>query len=60
VPVDGAAGIDGVAAAVALAFGVVGGADELPHAAAITAIGITAAAEQANRILLSTGGYSLC
>jgi hypothetical protein len=52
--------MDGVAAAVALAFGVVGGADELPHAAAITAIGITAAAEQANRILLSTGGYSLC
>jgi hypothetical protein len=57
--VDGAAGIDGVAAAVALAFGVEGGVDELPHAAATTAIGMAAAAVQAKRILLSTGGTPL-
>jgi hypothetical protein len=61
--VDGAAGIDGVAAAVALAGGVVAGVVvddelELEHAAAITAIGTRAAAVQAKRILLSTGGYS--
>jgi hypothetical protein len=65
--VDGAAGIDGVAAAaaVALAVGAVVGVvldevvvDELPHAAAANAIGIRAAAVQAKRILLATGGYS--
>jgi hypothetical protein len=64
VPVDGAAGIDGDAAPAALAFGVVLGVvvddedDELEHAVAITAIGIRAAAVQAKRILLATGGYS--
>lgn len=60
---DGAAGIDGVAAAVELAVGVVvdvvvDDEDELEHAAAIAAIGIRAAAVQAKRILLATGGYS--
>jgi succinate dehydrogenase/fumarate reductase flavoprotein subunit len=32
--------------------------DELEHAVAITAIGIRAAAVQAKRILMATGGYS--
>jgi hypothetical protein len=65
VPEDGAAGIDGDAAAVALAVGVVVDVvlddeldDELEHAAAITVIGIRAAAVQARRILLATGRYS--
>jgi hypothetical protein len=60
VPVDGAAGIDGVAAAVALAAGVVVDevVDELLHAAAVNAIGTRTAAVQAKRILLATGAYS--
>jgi hypothetical protein len=66
VPEDGAAGIDGDAAAVALAGGtVVGEVDEVVdelvdelHAAAANAIGIRAAAVQAKRILLATGTYS--
>jgi len=54
--VDGAAGIADFAAAAGFDFG--GVVDELPHAAAISAIGIRAAAVQARRILLATGGYS--
>jgi hypothetical protein len=67
VPEDGAAGIDGDAAAVALAAAVAVGevvdevvdelVDEL-HPAAVNAIGIRAAAVQAKRILLATGAYS--
>ena len=57
---DGAAGIDGVAPAVALAVGVVVDevVDELLHAAAVNAIGTRAAAVQAKRIILATGAYS--
>jgi hypothetical protein len=68
VPEDGAAGIDGVAAAEAgaLAAGVVAAGalavdvvlDELEHAAASNAIGTKAVAVQTNRILLATGGHS--
>jgi succinate dehydrogenase/fumarate reductase flavoprotein subunit len=64
VPEDGAAGMDGDAPADELAFGEVVDVvlddedDELEHAVAITAIGIRAAAVQAKRILLATGGYS--
>jgi hypothetical protein len=61
--VDGAAGIDGDASPAALVLGVVVVEDELEddeleHAVAITAIGIRAAAVQAKRILLATGGNS--
>jgi hypothetical protein len=66
VPEDGAAGIDGDAAPVALAGGTVVGElvdevlDELDelHAAAVNASGIRAAAVQTTRILLATGAYS--
>jgi hypothetical protein len=70
VPEDGAAGMDGDAAADAveagLAADVLAGAelaadvvlDELEHAAASNAIGTMAVAVQTNRILLATGGHS--
>jgi len=60
VPVVGAAGIDGDAAAAGSALGEVDDelGDELPHAAASNAVGTRAAAVQAKRILLATGVYS--
>jgi hypothetical protein len=72
VPLDGAAGIDGLAAAEADEAGALAaddvaaaelGADvllldELEHAAASSATGTRADAVQTNRIFLATGGHS--
>ena len=65
-PEDGAAGMDGDAAAAGLAADVEAGGelaagvvlDELEQAAASNAIGTKAVAVQTNRILLATSGHS--